>query len=95
MTNPTGHVRDREHRSPESMSAERASRVVDARTGVASWWPLEARDVHETIRDEGAGSLRVRTWSSLSRCGFVIGYAGIMLTPILLCDLAFGAPLRA
>lgn len=54
-------------------------------------WPPKARETHERIRYEGPGALRARIWSFLSGTSFVIGYAGVMLAPLLLCDLIFGS----
>lgn len=58
---------------------------------LVTWWPPKARETYETIRYEGPGALRARIWSFFSGCCFVIGYAGVMLTPLLLCDLVFGS----
>lgn len=54
-------------------------------------WPREVRRALEPVRYEGPVSLRTRIWGLLAGFSFVIMWAGIMLTPILLCNLIFGA----
>lgn len=58
---------------------------------LVTWWPLKARETFEPVRYKGPGALRARIWSLLCGTSFVIGYAGVMLTPILLCDVVVGA----
>lgn len=54
-------------------------------------WPLEVQEALKPIRYKGPGAVRARIWNILSGFCFVIGCAGVMLTPILLCDLIFGS----
>ena len=54
-------------------------------------WPREVRRALEPIRYEGPGSLRARLWGGLSGLSFAVMWAGIMLTPILLCNLIVGS----
>ncbi|MFI6346408.1 hypothetical protein [Streptomyces sp. NPDC050560] len=54
-------------------------------------WPQEVQEALKPIRYAGPGAVRARIWGILSACFFVIGYAGVMLTPLLLCDLIFGS----
>lgn len=50
-------------------------------------WPPEVAEAREPIRYQGPGAFRARIWAILSGCFFVIGYAGVMFTPVLLCNL--------
>lgn len=54
-------------------------------------WPREVRRALEPVRYEGPVSPRTRIWGLLAGFSFVIMWAGIMLTPILLCNLIFGS----
>ncbi|WP_449276727.1 hypothetical protein [Leucobacter sp. GX24907] len=54
-------------------------------------WPTHVAEALKPIRYEGPGAFRARIWAILSGYFFVIGTAGVMLTPILLCNLIFGA----
>ena len=54
-------------------------------------WPREVQEALKPTRYEGPGARRARIWGVLSACFFVIGYAGVMLTPLLLCNLIFGS----
>jgi hypothetical protein len=53
-------------------------------------WPPEVNRALQPVRFEGPGALRARAWSFLAGCGFVAMWAGIALTPILLCGMIFG-----
>lgn len=54
-------------------------------------WPAHVTEALEPIRYEGPGAFRARIWPILAGCFFVIGYTGVMLTPVLLCNLIFGS----
>ncbi|MFF2654302.1 hypothetical protein [Streptomyces sp. NPDC058045] len=54
-------------------------------------WPTHVTEALTPVRYEGPGAFRARIWSILAGCFFVIGYAGVMLTPVLLCNLIFGS----
>lgn len=54
-------------------------------------WPAHVAEALRPIRYEGPGAFRARIWSVLAGCFFVIGCAGVMLTPVLLCNLIFGS----
>lgn len=54
-------------------------------------WPAHVTEALKPIRYEGPGAFRARIWSVLAGCSFVIGYAGVMLAPVLLCNLIFGS----
>lgn len=54
-------------------------------------WPTHVTEALEPIRYEGPGAFRARIWNVLAGCFFVIGCAGVMLTPVLLCNLIFGS----
>lgn len=58
---------------------------------LVTWWPPGARETVESRRYEGPGALRARIWNFLSGVGVVIGCAGIMLAPLLLCNLVVGS----
>jgi len=53
-------------------------------------WPPEVRKALEPVRYEGPGALRARAWGLLAGCNFLVMWAGIALTPILLCGIMFG-----
>ncbi|MDV3130349.1 hypothetical protein M1247_35970 [Mycobacterium sp. 21AC1] len=53
-------------------------------------WPREVNRALEPVRFEGPGALRARVWSFLAGCSFVVMWAGIVLTPLLLCGVIFG-----
>lgn len=54
-------------------------------------WPTHVTEALKPVRYEGPGAFRARIWNVLSGCCFVIGYAGVMFTPVLLCNLIFGS----
>ena len=54
-------------------------------------WPREVRWALDADRCAGPDSLRTRIWGFFTGLSFVVMWAGIMLTPILLCNLVVGA----
>lgn len=58
---------------------------------LVTWWPLKVQDALKPISYEGPGALRARIWGFLFGCSFIVMYAGIAFTPILLADIGFGA----
>ncbi|WOC12412.1 hypothetical protein [Gordonia sp. MP11Mi] len=54
-------------------------------------WPWFVTDSLNPVRYRGPGAFRARIWSILAGCFFVIGYAGVMFTPVLLFNLIFGS----
>ncbi|GAA4667574.1 hypothetical protein [Gordonia humi] len=53
-------------------------------------WPAHVTEALTPIRYEGPGTFRARIWNVLAGCFFVIGCAGVMFTPVLLCTLTVG-----
>lgn len=53
-------------------------------------WPRKAQEALEPVRYDGPGVVRTRIWILLAGCGFVIMWAGIVLTLLLLCGIVFG-----
>lgn len=53
-------------------------------------WPPKAQEALAQIGYERPGPGRARAWSFLAGCSFMIMWAGIALTPILLCGIIFG-----
>lgn len=54
-------------------------------------WPSQVERALEPVRYEGPGALRARIWSLLAGCSFMVMWAGIALTPILLCGIIVGS----
>ncbi|MEU2946555.1 hypothetical protein ABZ617_11055 [Nocardiopsis alba] len=54
-------------------------------------WPREVgKALEPAAQNEGPGTLRAHMWGFLAGCGFALLWAGIALTPILLCGIVFG-----
>lgn len=53
-------------------------------------WPPQVNRALAPVRFEGPGAFRARVWNILAGCCFVVMWAGMVLTPILLCGIVLG-----